>query len=60
MVLVVVFFAISIIIGIALTAVSIRLRDKAQIRFAEEEAAEIVDGAKSLASDAQADAKERV
>ncbi len=60
MVLVAVIFAIATIIGIALTAISIRLRDKAQIRFAQEEAAEIIDSAKGLAADAMADAKERV
>src|SRR4051812_42012711 len=60
MIIVLIFFVISIIIGIGMTAISIRLRDKAQIRFAQEEAAEIVENAKGIASDLLADAKERV
>lgn len=60
MIIVLIFFVISIIIGIGMTAISIRLRDKAQIRFAQEEAAELLENAKGLAADAMADAKERV
>lgn len=60
MIIVLVVFVISVLIGIGMTAVSIRLRDKAQIRFAQEEAAEILDNAKGVAADLMADAKERV